>query len=82
LAVNAEENNPNIGNECGRPAKINDRQHTLLEKIVLFVAVVAAGSTAYQAYVASDTEKRSLRAYVYVSPGPIKSFGTEMPKAT
>jgi hypothetical protein len=40
----------------------------------------AADAATRQAEISGDTEKRQLRAYVYVSPGPIKNFGTGNPE--
>jgi hypothetical protein len=73
-AINTIENNPDAADERDRAAQANERNHTLLEKIAFIVAVLAAAGTAYQAWIAGDTEKRSLRAYVVIgatTPDPI-----------
>lgn len=43
------------------------RSHTWLEKLTLFIAVLAFGVASRQAWVASDNEYKTLRAYVLVT---------------
>jgi len=54
------------------------REHTLLEIAIGFIGLLAFFAAAWQAYVANDTEKRSLRAYVILSHNfkKIDGFGS------
>jgi hypothetical protein len=63
--------------------KPDEKQHTTepakkpiwLEMAIFGVALAAFCATALQAYIANDTEKRQLRAYVGLIPGELESFG-------
>lgn len=70
VAINTEENNPLSADQNHGTGKTDNRKHTLLEKIAFVVAVLAAAGTGYQAYVTSDNEARSLRAYIGVVSPP------------
>jgi hypothetical protein len=60
-----EKQKPETGSHETGAGQAEKRKHTLLEKIAFGVATLAALGTGYQAYIASDTEERSLRAYVF-----------------
>jgi len=49
-------------------ATSHKRKHTWLEKFAVFFAGLAFGASVWQGWVARDTEKRSLRAYVFLVP--------------
>jgi hypothetical protein len=58
----------NSKGECRRAKTANQKtKHTWLEKAALGIAVLAFLAAAGQYWTASDTEKRSLRAYVSVN---------------
>jgi hypothetical protein len=60
----------------------NERKHTLLEKITLVVAFLAFIAAGWQAYVASDNELTSLRAYVLVDSTTIAINNNNLPSVT
>jgi len=68
--VDPKEYNPETRDPSARAHDAENRRHTLLEKIAFGIAVLAAAGTGYQAYVASDNETRSLRAYLGFTGSP------------
>jgi hypothetical protein len=50
------------------------KEHSWLEKFAVAVAILAFLAAGWQGYIARDTERRSLRAYLSVSPDYIYSF--------
>jgi hypothetical protein len=68
--IDSKEDNRQSTKPEGRTKQANDRGHTPLEIIALVVAAIAALGTSWQAYISSDNEQRSLRAYLGVSFPP------------
>jgi hypothetical protein len=55
----------------GQANSAQQRKHTSFEYLAGFIGLLAFFAAAGQAYIANDTEKRSLRAYVFLVGGTI-----------
>ncbi len=64
-SLTPEKNSPTSGDDHSKPQKT---KHTLLEKAAVLMAVIAVFATIWQGWLALDTERRSLRAYLGVLP--------------
>jgi hypothetical protein len=60
----AKKEKPEAGCTNDSAGHTEKRKHTVLERIAFGVAFLALCATAWQAHVANDTEKRTLRAYI------------------
>jgi hypothetical protein len=59
-----EKQNPQTAKQAANSGQANGSQHRLLDLVAIVIAVFAFSAAAWQGWVARDTEKRSLRAYV------------------